>query len=279
MPEPPVTHAASPDENVVCWQPMNTITAGIDCGAKSTKAAVVSGGRILGLATADSGLDTGAAARTALTAALQQASVSLDDLASIVATGAGRHGVTVARRQVTEVTADARGGVFLNPAARTILDIGAEEARAIRCDAQGRVLDFALNEKCAAGTGAFLEAMARALGLSLDDLSMHSLRGAGLVTMNAQCAVFAESEVISLLHSNTPLPDIAGAIFAAIASRAVALARRVSIVPPLVLAGGLALCPGFVAALRACLAHEGGFEPLHSPEFAGAIGAAIEGAD
>jgi benzoyl-CoA reductase subunit D len=258
------------------WQALNITTAGIDCGAKATKAAVVSGGRILALAKVSSGLDATAAAAAALTAALLRCDLSLDQISDVVATGAGRHAVSLARRQVTEVTADARGAAFLNPAARTILDIGADEARAIRCDAQGRVLDFALNEKCAAGTGAFLEAMARALGLSLEELSTLSLQSTGFVPMNAQCAVFAESEVISLLHANTPLPDIAGAILGAIASRAVAMARRVGITPPLVLACGLALNPGFVAALRAALAQEGGIEPLDSPEFTGAIGAAIE---
>jgi benzoyl-CoA reductase subunit D len=255
---------------------VNITTAGIDCGAKATKAAVLCNGRIRGLAMVSSGLGGDAAALAALTAALRQSGLALDDLANVVATGSGRDAVSFARRQVTEVTADALGAVFLNPAARTILDIGAEEARAIRCDSQGRVLDFALNEKCAAGTGAFLEAMARALGVSLDELSTLSLQSSQIVAMNAQCAVFAESEVISLLHANTPLSDIAGAIFGAIANRAVALTRRVGITPPLVLAGGLALYPGFVAALRAALAQDGGIEPLGSPEFAGAIGAAVE---
>lgn len=250
--------------------------AGIDCGAKATKAAILAGGRIVGVGAVPSGLDAGAAAQAALTAALLQSGLSRDEITSIVATGAGRAAVSFAHRQVTEVTADARGAVFLNPAARTILDIGAEEARAIRCDAQGRALDFALNEKCAAGTGAFLESMARALGVSLDELSDLSLHSSRMVAMNAQCAVFAESEVVSLLHANTPVPDIARAIFGAIANRAVALARRVGITPPLVLAGGLARNPGFVATLRASLAEDGGIEPLNSPEFTGAIGAAME---
>jgi benzoyl-CoA reductase subunit D len=250
--------------------------AGLDCGAKLTKAVIVAGGRILGTATVPSGLDAGAAAQLALTAALLHSGLSLDELACIVATGAGREAASLARHHVTEVTADARGAILLNPAARTILDIGAEEARAIRCDAKGRALDFALNEKCAAGTGAFLDSMARVLGISLDQLSALSLQSSRVVLMNAQCAVFAESEVISLLHANTPLPDISAAIFGTIANRAVALARRVGITPHLVLAGGLALCPGFVAALRASLAADGGIEPLASPQFAGAIGAAME---
>jgi predicted CoA-substrate-specific enzyme activase len=250
--------------------------AGIDAGAKVTKAAILAGGRIVGAGAVPTGLDANAAAQAALSAALVQAGLSQGELAGIVATGAGRASISFAHRQVTEVTADARGAVFLNPAARTILDIGAEEARAIRCDAKGRVLDFALNEKCAAGTGAFLESMARAMGISLDDLSRLSLRSSQLVVMNAQCAVFAESEVVSLLHANTSVPDIARAIFGAIASRAVALARRAGIAPELVLAGGLACNPGFVAALHASLADDGGIDALGSPQYAGAIGAARE---
>lgn len=250
--------------------------AGIDCGAKATKAAILAGDRIVGLGAVPTGLDAGAAAQAALAAALIQAGLSQGEITGIVASGAGRASICFARRQVTEVTADARGAVFLNPAARTILDVGAEEARAIRCDARGRVLDFALNEKCAAGTGAFLESMARALGVSLDDLSALSLHSSHPGVMNAQCAVFAESEIVSLLHANTPVPDIARAIFGAIANRAVALTRRAGIAPQLVLAGGLARNVGFVAALRAALAQDGGIEPLDSPEYAGAIGAAME---
>lgn len=255
---------------------MKSAIAGIDCGARSTRAAILIEGRIVGLGVAPTGLDAGAAAHAALTAALVYAGLPQEKLAGIVATGAGRAAAPLAQRQVTEVTADARGAVFLNPAARTILDIGAEEARAIGCDANGRALDFALNEKCAAGTGAFLDSMARALGTSLSDLSTLSLQSRRLVAMNAQCAVFAESEVVSLMHANTPLPEIAGAIFGAIANRAVALARRVGITPQLVLAGGLALNPGFVAALRAALAEEGLADPLGHPDFVGAIGAAME---
>jgi predicted CoA-substrate-specific enzyme activase len=253
-----------------------TGVAGIDSGAKATKAVILAGGQVVGLAALPTGLDAGVAAQAALGRALVQAGLTQSELTGIVATGAGRGAVSFAWRQVSEVTADARGAVFLNAASRTVLDIGAEEARAIRCDAGGRALDFALNEKCAAGTGAFLESMARALGISLDDLGRLSLQSRKTVAMNAQCAVFAESEVVSLLHANTPLPDIASAIFGAIANRAVALARRVGIVQPMVLAGGLALNQGFLAALSAALAAEGGIVALRSPDFAGAIGAAVE---
>ncbi len=250
--------------------------AGIDCGAKATKAAVLVDSQVAGTGVAASGLDVDAAAQDALRVALDAAGLDRAILTGIVATGAGRSAVSWVHLHVSEVTADARGAVYLNPAARTILDIGAEEARAIRCDPAGRALDFALNEKCAAGTGAFLEAMARTLNVSLYQLNALSLESSGTVTMNAQCAVFAESEVVSLLHANTPLPEIAHAIFGAIASRAVSLVRRVGIAPALVLAGGLAGSPGFVSALRAALADESDLAPLDSAGFVGAIGAALE---
>ena len=167
-----------------------------------------------------------------------------------MATGAGRAAVSFAHRQMSEVTADARGAVLLNPPTRTILDIGAEEARAIRCDAQGRALDLLSTRNAPPARVPSWSPWLSPGGFP--GRAGHPLpSGSHTVAMNAQCAVFAESEVISLLHANTPLPDIAEAIFGAIANRAVALGRRVGITPPLVLAGGLARNPGFVAALRA----------------------------
>ena len=191
----------------------------------------------------------------------------------MTSTGVGRGSLLWANEQITDVTAAALGAVYAHPSARTVLDVGAEEARAVRCDASGRVIDFALNERCAAGTGAFVEAMARALDLPLGELGPLSLRGASTATVNAQCAVFAESEVVSLIHARVPLADIARAVNEAIANRLASLVTRVGISPDLVLAGGLARNEGVARALSAAL-HVPVFTP-EFPEYICATGAAL----
>jgi benzoyl-CoA reductase subunit D len=158
-----------------------------------------------------------------------------------------------------------------------VLDVGAEEGRAIRCNEQGKVLDFALNEKCAAGAGAFTEAMSRALEVDIEALGPMSLESTQAIPMNAQCAVFAESEVVSLLHAKTPKEDIARAVHDAIASRIVSLARKVGFEPDVVLMGGLARNPGFVDSLERAL--DCRVSIPEDPEYTGAYGAALAAAE
>ncbi len=146
--------------------------------------------------------------------------------------------------------AAARGAVFLAPQVRTVIDVGAEEGRAARISGKGRVLDFAVNERCAAGTGAFLEAMARALEVPLEELGPLALQSTRSVPLNAQCVVFAESEMISLIHANIPKADIARAVHQAIADRLASLARRVGVEPTVMLVGGVARNIGLVEVLK-----------------------------
>jgi len=152
--------------------------------------------------------------------------------------------------------------------------VGADEARAIKLGPEGKVVDFAINEKCAAGAGAFVEAMSRALDLDLRDFSRASLDSTQAIPMNAQCTVFAESEVVSLIHANTPPADIARAVHDAMASRVSAMVRRIGVDDPVVLGGGAALNVGFVKSLAEAL---GGVEVevLPDAEFLGALGAAL----
>ena len=133
------------------------------------------------------------------------------------------------------------------PTAQTVVDVGAEEGRGIKANAEGKVVDFAGNEKCAAGAGAFAESMARALQMTLKEFGEASLRSDKTIPMNAQCTVFAESEVVSLIHSATPKEDIAKAVLDAVASRVCAMVRRVGIEGDVVLIGGMVHNPGFVA--------------------------------
>jgi benzoyl-CoA reductase subunit D len=152
--------------------------------------------------------------------------------------------------------------------------VGADEARAIRLSDTGKVVDFAINEKCAAGAGAFVEAMSRALEMPLDDFAMASLDSTQTIPMNAQCTVFAESEVVSLIHANTAPADIAKAVHDAMASRVSTMVRRIGIEDPVVLGGGAALNAGFVKSLSLALGGVG-VKVLAEAEYLGALGAAL----
>lgn len=250
------------------------ITTGIDVGAKTVKVVLMENGKIRSKAKVLSGFDQEASAEAALKQALMEAGISREAIGSVVTTGIGRKAISYAKGDVTEVRAAALGAVFLYPSARTVIDVGAEESRAIKCDPSGKVLDFAVNEKCAAGSGAFTEAMARALEVPLEELGPLSLRSTQTIPMNAQCTVFAESEVVSLIHAKTQKADIARAVHDGLSSRVVAMVRRVGLEPELVLIGGVAYNPGFVEAFKRTAGLDN-VRTAEGPEFVGAIGAAL----
>ncbi|MGD2216080.1 MAG: acyl-CoA dehydratase activase [Gemmatimonadales bacterium] len=253
------------------------ITAGIDMGSKTIKVVILRDAEIVGKSIALAGFENTEAAETAFAAALDDAAIAMDDVERIVATGAGRSNAPYSQRRISEVASDAKAAIKLYPAARTVIDVGAEEGRAIRCTEEGKVLDFALNEKCAAGAGAFTEAMSRALEVELEALGQMSLNSTTAIPMNAQCAVFAESEVVSLLHAKVAKEDIARAVHDAIASRIVSLARKIGFQPDVVLIGGVAHNIGFVDSLQRALECEVVI-PDH-PEYIGAYGAALAAAE
>lgn len=250
------------------------IVAGVDVGAKNVHAVLIKDGELVARATVASGFDHEESAERGLTEAAAAADVERADIDLVAATGAGRKSLSFADQQPTEVAADGRGAFDLYPSARTVIDVGADEARAIRLGANGKVVDFAINEKCAAGAGAFVEAMSRALDMELEDFARASLESTQTIPMNAQCTVFAESEVVSLIHSNVPPADIAKAVHDAMASRVSAMVRRIGIDDPVVLGGGAALNIGFVKSLSEAL---GGVDiyVLADAEYLGAHGAAL----
>jgi predicted CoA-substrate-specific enzyme activase len=248
-------------------------TGGIDCGSKITKVVLLKDGEVIAKARAVTGFDQKAAAQKCMDDALKQAGLSLDQLDGLYSTGTGRKVVPFKAKEITEVGAAAKAAVHLYPAARTVVDVGAEEGRGIRCDETGKVIDFAINEKCAAGAGSFAEAMARALEVSVEDFGRLSLKSQKAVPMNAQCAVFAESEVVSLVHAKTSKEDISRAVHDAIASRISSMLKRVGIEREVILVGGLALNPGFVDSLKRDL--EMDIHVPSEPEYAGALGAAV----
>jgi len=250
------------------------ITAGIDIGAQAVKALLLEDGKnVLGTGAVPAGSDVAAAAREAWDRALKAAGVPADRVSKRLATGAGRKECPLTEEEITEVAAAARAGVHRFPRCRTVVDVGAEEARTVRCDGHGKVINFAYNEKCAAGAGVFAEAMARALDVSLATLGPLSLKSTRAVEMNAQCVVFSESEVVTLIHEKTPREDIARTVLDAIASRVVSMVRKLGFEKDVVLVGGMARNPGFVASLERGLESEI-FVP-EDPEYAGALGAAL----
>ena len=252
---------------------LTMITAGIDIGIKTTKVVILDDNGILAQNSVLTGWEPQQAGENALAAALAAAHLPRDNVAYIVATGAGRQAFSLAKQDVTEITADARAIVFLHPQVRTLIDVGAEEARALKCTAEGHVADFAVNEKCAAGAGVFIETMARTLELNLDEMGALSLQATGAARLNSQCTVFAESEVVSLIHAQTPKPEIVRGVYDAIAGRTASLVRRVGVEKEIALVGGLAHNIGFFDALK----RELGMEVIvpHDPEFIGALGAAL----
>jgi benzoyl-CoA reductase subunit D len=252
------------------------ITAGVDVGAQFVKAVVVSDGKVLGRSIVPTGFEPTEAAQKALAGAIKEAGVSREDVNRIMATGAGRKSITFADSSITEVTADARGVNSMHPSVRTIVDIGAEEARGISCDAQGKVLDFAKNDKCAAGSGAFVESMSRALEIKIPQMIELSLKSTQEAPINATCAVFAESEVVSLIHSKIAKADIAHAVHDAIASRVSSMVRRIPIENDVALVGGVANNAAIVDVMKKHLGVELVI-PEH-PEYVSALGAALAAA-
>jgi len=249
------------------------ITAGVDIGAKTIKIVIMKDGQVIGQNLVMAGYDFQESLKTAWDEVLTKTGLTLNQIDRIVATGAGKKEAGMAHDQVTEISAAARGAITLDNRVRTVIDVGAEEGRAIKIDANGKVVDFAINEKCAAGAGAFTEAMARALEVKLEELGPLSLTSTQAVAMNAQCAVFAESELVTLVHAKTLKPDMARAVHDAIADRIVSMVRRVGMENEVMLIGGVAKNVGFYESLKRELETE--VIVPKDPELVSALGAAL----
>jgi benzoyl-CoA reductase subunit D len=249
------------------------ITAGIDCGAKNTKAVIMKDGKILGKGKAVTGFDQDKSIKDSLEAACKSAGVTEQDIEKIGGTGSGKNSINGAV-MINDIKAMARAAHFFFPEARTVADVGAEEGRAAKLDERGNSVDFAINEKCAAGAGAFIEAMSRALDTPLEELGPLALTSDSEIPMNAQCTIFAESEVVGLIHANTAKNDISKAIHDAIAGRIVSMIRRIGVNEEIVMLGGVAYNTGFVKAMMTQLNIDK-IQIPDDPEFGAAVGAAI----
>jgi len=211
--------------------------------------------------------------KEAFEGALSEAGITKDSIDKIVATGAGSKNVNFADDSITDISSGARGAVFEVPESRTVVDVGAEQARAVKCDEAGKLMDFATNERCAAGSGAFIEAMARALQTDFEKFIAFHFESEKDIPLNAQCAVFAESEVVSLINSEATTADISRAINNSIAERTSSMTRRVGIEETVTVIGGVALNKGFIDSLDRFL--EIKVTVPEDPIFTNAVGAAL----
>jgi len=249
------------------------ITAGIDCGAKNTKTVILKDGKIIGKSKVLTGFDQEKAVKESLEESCRDAGITVEDIGKSGATGSGRDAVKGAVI-VNDIKAIGRAACFLFPGARVAADIGAEEARAAKLDEKGNVVDFVVNEKCAAGAGSFIEAMSRALETPLEGMGELALASDSDIPMNAQCVIFAESEVVGLIHANTEKKDISKAIHDAIAGRVASMIRRIGAEGEIVIMGGVASNPAFIKALKMLL-HVDAVRVPDGPEFGAAVGAAV----
>ena len=252
--------------------------AGIDIGSTYSKAIVLNDKReVVGSAVRRTGFKLGQASEGVFDELLAACGLSREQINYVAATGYGRYTVAYRHTQVTELTAHAQAAVHLFPDTRTILDIGGQDIKAIRVDDSGRVRAFRLNDKCAAGTGAFLEKTARYLGLTTADIGPYSLRSTNPVEVSSVCAVFAESEVINHLSKGVPAEDIMMGAMVALGGRAVQLMRRVGLEPGFMLTGGMTRNEGMVAALEKSLGAALSIAPNGLGQLNGAYGAAFLG--
>jgi predicted CoA-substrate-specific enzyme activase len=249
------------------------IVAGIDIGSRSAKAVVMNGSSILSSVICDTGPESVKTAHVTIDTALKGTGLSLSGIQYIVATGYGRVLVPFADENISEISCHARGINWYFPSVRTVLDMGGQDCKAINCDADGRVTDFVMNDKCSGGTGRFLEMIAEVLNTPLEEIGDLALESKSAIPFNTICAVFARSEAIVHQRHGVAKSDILAGLNEAIAVRCLNLLKRVSIEKEFSITGGIAKNKGMVGKLE----EKVGLEPLlcEDPQIVGALGAAL----
>jgi len=250
------------------------ITAGVDIGASPSKVVISKEGQILSYSIIGTGAESANSAQRAMAAALKGIDyLSLGDIEYIIATGYGRVIAPFANETVTELSCHAKGANWLFPSVRTILDMGGQDCKAIRCDEMGRLTNFAMNDKCAAGTGRFLELMAMVMDLPLEGLGKLALEAKEEVTINSTCTVFAKSEVTSLIRLGRDKRDILAGLHTAVSTRVYTLLRRIGIEEDFAITGGIGKNIGVVRKVEELV----GLKALvpEEPQIVGALGAAL----
>jgi (R)-2-hydroxyacyl-CoA dehydratese activating ATPase len=247
---------------------------GIDFGSTTGKAVILDGeGAVVASAVSSKGAVSDEGVKAALAAVFEEAGITVKDIRRCVSTGYGRRMLDLADRTITEITCHARGAVALVPQARLVIDIGGQDSKVIAVDESGLVTQFAMNDRCAAGTGKFLEVLARAVNIELDQMGPVALAAEGSVKITSMCATFAETEVIALLAEGTAKPVVLDGVHAAVAHRIVGLVSRVGQRNPIVMTGGVARNVAAVHHIERAL-NTNLIVPSH-PQVAGALGAAL----
>jgi len=246
---------------------------GVDIGSRSIEVVLFDGAQIVESGFVETGHKPRENAEDLLKSVLRKAGLSRSDISSIVATGYGRNYFPDARRTLSEILCHAAGVAYLFPDARTVIDIGGQDSKLISLDASGRPVDFSMNDRCAAGTGKFIEMTGSSLGVPVEDMYALIMNHDESVEISTMCAVFAESEIIGLVQSGTPVPTIIKGVFNSVARRTLGMAGRGSLEHRLVFTGGVAMNKGVVEAV----ARETGLEVSvpGDPRMTGALGAAI----
>lgn len=254
------------------------IAAGVDIGNKAIKVVILKDREIESKFITFGSYDRREAGKEAVARAANQGGISWDQIDRITITGAGAKRVDFATDQITVVGAVAKGAASLFPAAGIVMDVGAEEGRIAKYNPNGQVVDFVTNEKCAAGAGTFIETVARALEIQkVAEMGPLSLISDNTIPINGQCVVFAESEVVSLIHGGAAREDIARAVYDSVAGRMSAMAMRVGIGSDVVVSGGVANDVGFINALKRAL--KVNILIPDDPVYVGALGAALAAAN
>lgn len=250
------------------------LVAGVDIGSITAKTVLMDReGRLLAQRVVHQGIVNEAAARACLEATLRQVGVSQDDLDFIVTTGYGRSLVSFGHKNITEISCHGRGAHYLFPDVRTVIDIGGQDSKVISLDAEGRVAAFNMNDKCAAGTGRFMEVMCRALGVALEDMGRLALTSTSPAQVSSLCTVFAESEIVSLSAQGYPQVNIIAGLHEAIGRRLQSLVKGVGVRPRVMMSGGVAKNQGVVKVLERLLSTPIIVPP--EPQIVGALGAAL----
>lgn len=250
------------------------IVVGIDSGAGTTKAVILSDNQVLASKVVPTGFNVKKASDEVIKHVLEGANLSFSDLERVVSTGYGRHSLTLANKAVSEILCHAKGVCFVVPGTEVIIDIGCQDSKVMSVDENGNVTDFVMNDKCAAGTGRFLEVMANALGLKIDEMASESLKSTKPCHISSTCTVFAESEVISLRAQGVSRKDVIAGIHRAIAKRIVLMASSLRFDnKKIVLTGGVGKNLGVKRALEEQIGQE--ITVPEEPQLTGALGAAL----
>jgi len=249
------------------------ITAGCDIGSLTAKAVIMKDGKVIASKVILASAQPEKSATDVMQRAVEKAGIKMEDIGYCVGTGYGRKHIPFMNSEESEIACHARGAVWQIPSARTVVDIGGQDAKAIRVDEKGNVERYVYNDKCASGTGRFLEIIADSLDIKLEDLGALSEKAKGKLTLSNQCVVFAETEIISLVNEGKEIADIVNALHQAVANRAASLARGILVEPD----AGVAKNAGMFSSLERALGVK--LHKVEDPQINGALGAALFAAD